>query len=187
MKYTDNPADEGMKWSLVDSEYLYRRPWLTVRRDTVKLPNGTVHPEYYVLEYPKWINVIAITPENEYVMVKQYRHGLGVVATELCAGVVEEGEDPLDGAKRELLEETGYASDDWQLTMVISPNPGSQNNLAYCYTARNVVKVSDQHLDSTEDIKVVLLTEAQVREMLINDDLKQALMAAPLWRHFALK
>ena len=49
------------KWKLLDSEYLIRRPWLTARRDCVQLPDGTVQPEYYVLEYPTWINVIATT------------------------------------------------------------------------------------------------------------------------------
>ena len=187
MKYTDNPADDAMKWTLLDSEYLFRRPWLTARRDKVQLPDGTIHPEYYVLEYPKWVNVIAITTDGRYVMVKQYRHGLGVVATELCAGVVEDGEDPLDGAKRELLEETGYAGGEWELSMVISANPSSQNNLSYSYVARGVEKVSGQHLDETEDIRVLLLSEEEVREMLVTDDIKQAIMAAPLWKHFALK
>ncbi|MDE6378680.1 MAG: NUDIX hydrolase, partial [Duncaniella sp.] len=152
----------------------------------VQLPNGTVHDEYYVLEYPTWINVIAITPEGKYVMVKQYRHGLGIVAVELCAGVVEPGEDPLEGAKRELLEETGFGGGEWELTMAISPNPGSQNNLAYCYTARNVVKLSDQHLDDTEDLTVELLSREQIEEMLLTDQLKQSLMVAPLWRHLAI-
>lgn len=174
-------------WSILKSEYLHRRPWLTVRRDTVQLPDGTVHPEYYVLEYPSWINVMAITREGKFVMVRQYRHGLGIIATELCAGVVEEGESPLDGARRELLEETGYGEGEWELSMVISANPGSQNNLAYCYIARDVVKISDQHLDSTEDIEVVLLDESEVYDMLLADNLKQSLMAAPLWKYFALK
>ena len=182
-----SPEDEKMKWQTVSTEYLFNRPWLTVRRDKVRLPNGTIHPEYYVLEYPSWINVIAITEQGEYVMVKQYRHGLGIVATELCAGVVEQGEDPLDGAKRELLEETGFGGGEWELTMVISANPGSQNNLAYCYTARGVKKISGQHLDATEDIKVELLSEEEVWHMLTTDTLKQALMCAPLWKHFALK
>lgn len=176
-----------MKWKVLDTEYLFRRPWLTVRRDTVELPNGTVHPEYYVLEYPKWINVIALTPEGKFVMVKQYRHGLGIVATELCAGVVEDNEDPLEGAKRELLEETGFGGGEWELSMVISANPGSQNNLAYCYIARNVVQMTEQHLDATEDIRVELLTEDEVYSMLLSDNLKQSLMAAPLWKYFALK
>ncbi|MCM1164086.1 MAG: NUDIX hydrolase [Muribaculaceae bacterium] len=185
MEKTDT-ADNSMKWHTLSSEYLFNRPWLTVRRDKVQLPNGVVHPEYYVLEYPSWINVIAITPEGKYVMVKQYRHGLGIVATELCAGVVEAGEDPLDGARRELLEETGFGGGEWELSMVLSANPGSQNNLTYCYTARGVTLQSEQHLDKTEDIRVELLTEQEVYDMLASDNLKQALMAAPLWKHFAL-
>ena len=108
------------------------------------------------------------------------------MATELCAGVVEEGEDPMEGARRELLEETGFGGGDWELSMVISANPGNQNNLAYCYTARNVVRIGSQHLDATEDIVVCLLSEEEVREMLITDDIKQSLMAAPLWKHFAM-
>lgn len=176
-----------MKWELVDSEYLFERPWLTVRRDTVRLPDGTVHPEYYVLEYPRWINVIAITGDGRFVMVRQYRHGLGIVADELCAGVVEEGEDTLEAARRELLEETGFGGGEWELSMVISANPGSQNNLSYCYIARGVEKIADQHLDKTEDIEVVLMTEDEVYAMLRSDGLKQALMCAPLWKYFALK
>lgn len=181
------PEDEAMKWKVVDSEQLFNRPWLKVRRDKVQLPNGTIHPEYYVLEYPKWVNVIALTKDGKFVMVKQYRHGLGIVSTELCAGVVEEGEDPLDGAKRELLEETGFGGGKWELSMVISANPGSQNNLTYCFTARDVEKISGQHLDETEDIKIVILSEDEVYRMLANDEFKQALMVAPLWKYFALK
>ncbi|MDE6418463.1 MAG: NUDIX hydrolase [Duncaniella sp.] len=180
-------SDEQMKWELVKSDYLFNRPWLTVRRDTVRLPNGVIHPEYYVLEYPRWINIIAITKDGRFVMVRQYRHGLGIVSTELCAGVVEDGEDTLEGAKRELLEETGFGGGEWELSMVISANPGSQNNLSYCYIARGVEQISTQHLDTTEDIEVVFMTEEEVYGMLVRDELKQALMCAPLWKYFALK
>lgn len=184
---TDKSNDDAMKWEVVKSEYLHRRPWLTVRRDEVRLPNGVVHPEYYVLEYPTWINVIALTEDGKFVMVKQYRHGLGIVATELCAGVAEEGEEPIEAAKRELLEETGFGGGEWELNMVISANPGSQNNLSYSFIARGVKPMTTQHLDATEDIKVEILTEDEVWQMLVNDDMKQALMAAPLWKYFALK
>lgn len=183
----DKEEDDKMKWETLSSEYLFRRPWLTARRDVVRLPNGTVYDEYYVLEYPTWINVIAITPEGKFVMVKQYRHGLGIVATELCAGVAEPGETPLEAAQRELLEETGFGGGEWELSMVISANPSSQNNLSYCFIAHGVEKISGQHLDATEDIKVEILTEDEVREMLMQDEMKQALMAAPLWKYFALK
>ena len=178
--------DDKMKWETLSSEYLYRRPWLTARKDVVRLPNGTIHNEYYVLEYPTWINVIALTPEGKFVMVKQYRHGLGIVGTELCAGVAEEGEEPLEAAKRELLEETGFGGGEWELNMVLSANPSSQNNLSYSYIARGVVPMTEQHLDETEDIKVEILSEDEVWDLLINDRMKQALMAAPLWKYFAL-
>lgn len=173
------------KWKTLSSEYVMRRPWLTARRDVVQLPDGTVHPEFYILEYPDWVNVIAIDTEGRFVMIEQYRHGLRDIFTELVAGVVEEGEDPLDAARRELLEETGYAGGEWELLTVLSGNPSTTDNLTHCYIARGVSKVSEQHLDATEDIGVRLMSREQVRGLLDRDEIKQALMAAPLWKYFA--
>lgn len=174
------------KWKILESEYLIKRPWLTARRDKVQLPDGTVHPEHYILEYPTWVNVIAITPEGKFLMVEQYRHGLQDVFTELVAGVAETGEIPLEAARRELLEETGYGNGEWQQFSVLSQNPSTTNNLTYTFIARNVEKISGQNLDATEDIAVKLLSEEEVRKLL-DKDMKQALMAAPLWKYFALK
>lgn len=174
------------KWKILESRYLIRRPWLTARVDKVELPNGMVHPEYYVLEYPTWVNIIAVTTDGRFVMVEQYRHGLGDVFTELVAGVAEKGEEPLQAARRELLEETGFGGGEWQLYTVLSANPGSMNNLTYTFLATGVEKISAQHLDETEDIAVRLLTTDEVKAMLLSDEMKQSLMAAPLWKYFAL-
>lgn len=176
---------EVKKWEVLGREYLYRRPWLTVRRDRVRLPTGAVNDEYYVLEYPTWVNVIAIDREGRFVMVEQYRHGLQEVFTELVVGVAEEGEAPLEAAQRELLEETGYAGGTWRLNTVLSANPGSQNNLSYSFIATGVERVAEQHLDETEDVAVRLLSRDEVLQLLHSDTLKQALMAAPLWKYFA--
>lgn len=180
-------SDEIKKWKVLGSEYLFRRPWLTVRRDRVELPNGNVHPEYYVLEYPIWVNVIAITEDGQFVMVRQYRHGLGEVSTELCAGVAEKGEEPIEAARRELMEETGFGGGDWTLNMVISGNTSTTDNLTYSFIARGVKKLSGQHLDATEDIQVLMMSEQEVYDLLLADEMKQSLMAAPLWKYFALK
>ena len=178
---------DDRKWEILSTEYLIRRPWLTARRDHVKLPTGAENPEFYVLEYPDWVNVIAITKEGEFVMIRQYRHGLGETRYELCAGVSEEDEDPVESARRELYEETGYGGGEWQLWMTISANPSTTNNLTYCFLAIGVERVSSQHLEETEDITVHLLTEAEVKELLVTDEIRQALMAAPLWKYFSLK
>ncbi|MDE7374920.1 MAG: NUDIX hydrolase, partial [Odoribacter sp.] len=79
-------------WKVLSSEYIAREPWFTVRKEKVQLPNGSVIPSYYVLEYPAWINVIAVTSDGRLVMERQYRHGLARADYELCAGVV----DPTD-------------------------------------------------------------------------------------------
>lgn len=177
--------NDERKWEIISSEYLIRRPWLTARRDHVRLPTGVENPEFYILEYPDWVNVIAITRKGEFVMIRQYRHGLGETRYELCAGVSEEGEDPMDSARRELLEETGYGGGEWQLWMTISANPSTTTNLTYCYLATNVELMSTQQLEETEDITVHLLTEKEVKALLVNDEIRQALMAAPLWKYFA--
>ena len=75
-------------WKVLRSEYIAKEPWFTARRDEVQLPNGNVIPTYYVLEYPAWICVIALTKEGGMIMERQYRHGIGRVDYELCAGIV---------------------------------------------------------------------------------------------------
>lgn len=174
-----------MRWKTLKSEYIVKRPWLTARRDVVQLPNGEINDEFYVLEYPDWVNVIAITPDDHFVFVRQYRYALDIDSIELCAGVIEPDETPEDGGRRELLEETGYGGGEWQEFMTIGQNPSTCNNLTHCFIAKGVTRLQDQHLDRTEDIDVVLLTREQVLEMLNSDTLKQALMLAPLWRYFA--
>ncbi len=178
--------DEKKQWKILSSEYLIKRPWLTARKDMLQLPDGRINPEFYVLEYPSWVNVIAITDDDQFVMVRQYRHGLGIMSTELCAGVVEDGEDPEIAARRELAEETGYTGGEWSLQCVISGNPSTTNNLTYCFLAKGVKLTDEQHLDPTEYISVLTLSRDELMNLMMSDDMKQSLMLAPLWRYFYL-
>lgn len=176
---------DDKKWEILESEYLIRRPWLTARRDHVRLPDGVENKEYYVLEYPDWVNVIAITVDGKFVMERQYRHGLQWTGYEICAGVCESGENPLEAAKRELWEETGFGGGEWKLQMTISANTSTMTNLCHCFVATGVERISEQHLEATEDISVQLLTVDEVRNLLVGNEIRQALMAAPLWKYFA--
>lgn len=178
-------AKEIKKWTTLESRYIIQRPWLTARVDKVQLPNGVINPEHYVLEYPDWVNIIAITTAGEFVMVRQYRHAMDTVMVELCAGMCEDGESPLQSARRELLEETGYAGGEWTEIMTIGQNPSICDNITHCFLAQGVERVQGQSLDESEDIEVLLMSAREVYEMIEGNHMLQALMAAPLWRYFA--
>ena len=172
-------------FKVLSSEYLARRPWFTVRRERVELPTGAIVPEWYIMEFPDWVNVIAKTRQGQFVMISQYRHGLGVTRYELVAGCCEEGETPEQSVRRELLEETGYAGGRWRQFFLTSANPTNHNNLVYTFLAEDVELVAEQHTEAGEDIEVHLMTAEEVRELLDADEIVQCTHAAPLWRYVA--
>lgn len=178
---------DPMAWEVLESEYLFKRPWLTARRDHVKLPTGAEIQEFYVLEYPEFCNIIAITKNGKFVMERQYRHAQKLTSIEIPAGCVEEGETPIEAAKRELYEETGYGGGEWSKLMTVSPNTSACTNRSHSFLAVGVEPISTQHLEASEDINVVLLEKDEVIRMLKNDEFHQALMAAPLWKYFAME
>ena len=171
------------EWKVLESEYLVRRPWLTARRDRLELPDGRIIPEYYVLEYPNWVNVIAITKDGQFVMERQYRHAARKISLELPCGVMEEGETPLEAAQRELLEETGFGGGQWKKLMELSPNPSAMSNTTHCFLAIGLEKIAEQHLDETEELSVLFMTKEEVKRMLNENQICQALMVAPLYKY----
>ena len=173
-------------WHIEESRYVYdRSPYMVLREDTVRLPNGAVIPDYFVFEYPDWVSVLAITKDEKFVMIRQYRHGIGQVNFELAAGVVDPQEPLLDSAQRELLEETGFGGGDWQLWVKACANPGTHNNWCHIFLATGVEQLDVQRLEHTEDITVRLLSKEAVLDALHTGGVAQALHAAALWRYFA--
>lgn len=175
---------DPMAWKILGSEYIVKKPWLTARRDHVKLPTGAEINDFYVLEYPDFCNVIAITKDGKFILERQYRHAQKLTAYEIPAGCVEHGESPLEAAKRELYEETGFGGGEWVHFMTTSPNPSTCTNTCYTYLAKDVEQISTQHLEVSEDIKVELKEKEDVFRMLENDEFHQAMMASPLWKYF---
>lgn len=182
------PKLENRKWKVLASEKLLSRgTWMNLRQDRVQLPSGSIVPEWFVLEFPDWINVIAVTRDGHIVMEDQYRHALGQTHFELPAGVIDPGETPLEAAKRELSEETGFGGGEWSLFMKVSPNPTNHTNFSYTFLATDVEPIGTQHQEATEDIRVHLLTPDEVYEILTSGQIVQALHAAPLWKFYATK
>lgn len=176
-----------MAWKQLGKEYLIKNRWITVRKDHVLQPSGVEIDDFYVIERPKMIHVIAITENGFYVFEKQYRYAINRECLEICAGLVEPDETPIQAAQRELLEETGYACGQWQQLGVHAVDPSNMTEVSYSFLAKGVKKVSEQHLEKTETIEIVLLSEDEVKQALINGSIVSSLMAAPLWQYLYSK
>lgn len=153
----------------------------------VQLPNGIIIPDFYITEAPDWVNVIAITTKGKFIIEEQYRHGIQKVCFELCAGMVDEGETPLETAKRELLEETGYSGGNWTAFGMSVPNASGSTTRCYHFLATDVERTQSPKTENTEDIKIHLLTEQELKQMMLDRSIAEAVMMAPLWRYFANK
>lgn len=166
----------NLAWKILSSDYVVKAaPWAMLRLDKCEMPDGKIVPGYYVLEYPNWVNAVAITEHNKILIVKQYRHAAGIISTEIPGGVMDANETPRETVIRELLEETGYQFDDIELLATVHPNPATANNVTYLHLARGGKKVAGQNLDEHEELTVEELTIAEVKQLLLENKITQAL------------
>lgn len=148
-------GDSDQTWKVLESRYVVDDPWIRFRSETVELPNGTVLDPYHVIEYPDWVNVVALTAGRDIVLIEQYRHAVRRKGLELPAGAADHpGESHLDAIKRELREETGFEGERWYLLGTTVANAARQTNRVYSYLALDVRKVGDQRLDAGEILTV---------------------------------
>ena len=165
-----------MNWKVSSSKQILRDRWISIRADTCCTPDGVVISPYYVLEYPDWVNVVAVTPQEEIVLVRQYRHGIGQTLLELPCGEVEkEDASPLEAARRELLEETGYQAEAFTSTGILAPNPATHNNSTHCFLATGCRRIASPTQDEAERTEVVLMPLPEFAESLLAGGLSQAL------------
>lgn len=173
---------EIFEWKTIKSEYVIKDRWISVRSDVCEMPDGRIVAPYYVLEYPTWVNVVALTKQKEVILVKQYRHGCQKTIFEIPGGCMEVSDaSPLEAIKRELLEETGYTSSEFIHTCTVSANPANHDNMTHCFLALNAEMVKEPHLDDTEELKVVTKPLDEVIGMLKNQEFLQALHTSSLF------
>lgn len=173
--------DKPMNWKILSSEYLFRETWFTIRKDTCEAPDGNIISPYYVYEFPTWVSALALTEDNQVVMVKQYRHGIRETIIEIPGGCVDDTDKNYEAAiARELLEETGYAFKEYEYLGKISPNPSTNNNWMHMYLASGGVKIQEQQLDHNEDILVELISLDELEALVNENKIIQALHLATI-------
>lgn len=156
-----------------------------VRKDHCRSPRTRKAHDFWVLETVDWVNVVALTPDEQLVLVEQYRFGCRRPTLEIAGGTVDAGEAPLAAAARELREETGYVADSLILLGMVEPNPAIQNNRCYTALALGCRPAGAQELDEREDIVVRTRPLAELPAMLESGEITHALVWAA-FQHLAL-
>lgn len=144
-------------------------------------PDSGKTGQFDVLKCRNWVNIIALTPNQEVVIVKQYRQGTDEVTMEIPGGVIHTGEDHLDGAKRELEEETGYSSQKWTLLGSVDANPAFMNNKCFVYLATDCVPLNAQNLDPFEEIEVTTIPLEKIPQFIQEGKISHSLVVAAFY------
>ena len=184
--------DSGLTWELISTEHIIQDRFIDFRRSAYRLPNGTVCEPFYHYSRRDYVVIVATDEEGRYICVRQYRPGIGEVTTEFPAGGIERNdgrqyagstrraetdafaEAALDTAKRELLEETGYTSDDWTHLLTVPSNAVISDNYAVVFAARNCRRTGTQDLDDTEFLNVVTHSEDEIEQLVYTGGFQQS-------------
>ena len=194
-----------LSWEEVSCEHLIQDKWIDFRKSAYRFPDGSIFEPYYSYTRRDYAVVVASDCEGNYICVRQFRQGIKEVTTEFPAGGIDgrdvkddngddednenkknnennkdknggiSGEIALLAAKRELLEETGYESDEWEHLLTVPSDATISDNYGYLYMAKNCRKVSGQDLDETEFVEVITLSPEKIEDLIRKGKFQQAI------------
>ena len=154
-----------MSWKTISSQTILEDYHATVKKNTVQLPDGAVIEDFYTLTIPDAAMVCALTEDGMVLLKSEYRYACGEEVIECPAGMIEDGEEPLTTAKRELLEETGYTCESWTYLGPTLESTSKLTNTMHLFLARDCKKTSGQHLDANEHLEVMKVSLEAAVEM----------------------
>jgi 8-oxo-dGTP pyrophosphatase MutT (NUDIX family) len=173
-----------MDVKIISSTYINKHQYFTARQDAYQLVSGKIVDPYFVVELPESATAMAVTADNQILLVQQYRHPVQQYSIELPGGFIDANENPEHAIKRELLEETGYEFNEVFYLGTTAANPGVLNNFTKLFLATGGKKVKAQELDANEEIDIMLKPIEEVKQMLSNSEFIQSMHALCLFYGF---
>lgn len=162
-------------WKTLKKKIVYSTPWLTVKEETVKLPNGEIVDDYSTVELRDVAMIFPLTEDNHVIMVKQYRHGVKQVLLELPAGTYKKGEeDAEEAAKRELQEETGYLADELNSLGELYDYPTKDTHSIKVFIATNIIYNPIAHREKTELVDCIKIPFEDLNQYIFDGKIKVA-------------
>ena len=185
---SDQPHSKIKPWQRLDSETVYSCRIFSLQKNTSRSPRTGKTHDFFVLDSTEWVNIIPVTPNEEVVLIRQYRHGTDDITLEIPGGMVDQEDvSPLHAARREMQEETGYDSDDIIPLGAIHPNPAIQGNRCHSFLARNVEKICEPSFDTTEETEVTLVPVSDLPEIVHQGLITHALVVVAFYWYDLLK
>jgi ADP-ribose pyrophosphatase len=176
-----NPESPNLHWELLDSREDRRYGLFSVRINRNRSPRtGKIH-QFQVLTSPDWVAVVPVTPDNNVIMVRQYRHGTANLSLEPPGGLAKQGQTPEESAREELEEETGYLAEKWELIGRMDAMPALFTNSLYVFMATNATPTGTLSPDETEDLETLVVPVEDVKRYIREGKITSSVMIAALY------
>jgi len=171
-------------WKIISSKRDELIKFFKLRTDRAVSPRTNIPHDFYILESAGWINVIPLTPEEDVILIRQYRHGIQGFTLEIPGGIIEAEDSPEGAAVRELYEETGYRAKEMISLGSVHANPAILNNICYTYLAKDVYLAGKQELDDKEDIEIVIKPLSEIPRLIKEGEITHSLILAAFYRFY---
>lgn len=168
-------------WETSNDQELYANRVMRVMSHEAENPRNGLVRDYFRIDFPDWVNVLAINEQEEVLLIKQFRHGSRRIEYEIPGGCIDPGEDPVKAGMRELLEETGCSGENPQLLGRTCPNPALQGNWCYTVFTESAQQVADPELESGEDIEFEWVKLSEIPAFIADGRMTNAMVVAAFY------
>lgn len=164
------------QWRVEPDHEVLKTPIGTIRKGPLQSRASLKRKDFYFFDFPDWVNIIARTPDNEILLIRQFRYGTKRMELEIPGGMIDQGEDPVAAGRRELLEETGFVGKSAKIIGKVCPNPALQGNYCFTILVENAVRTAEPHPDDMEEIDWLRVPEQDIDRYIRDGQIEHGLV-----------